>query len=372
MSRQFIDDIAPEAFSEAFVAIAVPAFNEAKTIGACIQALDVAAGGVVGTSVHLVVLVNNSKDATAKIARAYRPTVLRITVVEVTLSGEHAHAGGARRAAFEHALPLFPPDCVLMTTDADSCVDPRWISANLAELSKGVDAVAGVVTFDRDTLDALPTMPMRALEWELARLQARLSTLIDPRPHDPWPNHIWAWGASLALTASAYRQIGGLPSIPLAEDRALAEAIEMADLRLRHSHAPVVYTSARQTGRAPGGFADLLNRYQVDDLAPCDAALEPTTALIRRLAWRSRLRRTADLNGLRCAAELARRIGYDGEAACSFGKLWKAVETQSLLLQRMRVDPAMLVIEVAFAHRIINRIERRVKDQVDNRESANV
>lgn len=160
--------------------------------------------------------------------------------------------GGARRAALDRAAALLPADGILMTTDADSTVDPDWIVANLAELADA-DAVAGVVTFDEATRASLPPLPLRALEWRLADLHARLASLIDPRPHDLWPNHIWAWGASLAVTLDAYRRIGGLPPVPIAEDRALAAAVEEYDLRLRHSHAPVVYTSARTRGRAPGG-----------------------------------------------------------------------------------------------------------------------
>jgi SAM-dependent methyltransferase len=276
------------------------------------------------------------------------------------------------RAALEYAATLLPPDGIMMTTDADSRVHPKWIAANLAELAAGADAVAGTVTFDEEERAALPSLPGRALEWRLAALHARLGNLIDPRAHDPWPNHIWAWGASLALTLSAYRHVGGLPSVPLAEDRALAAALERSDLKVRHSHAPLVLTSARRIGRAPGGFADLLQSYLVDATAPCDAALEPTATLLRRLYWRAWLRRIARQEGLGAAGMAARQLGFDAGPASGFGALWSAVETQTSFLKRSRVMPAMLAAEVALAERWISRIERHATDRDDSPASARV
>lgn len=320
------------------VAVAIPAHDEAETIAACLAALDIAAASVAGP-VIAVVLANNCRDATAGVALGVTARNLTIEVVEVALPPAHAHAGGARRAALDRAAALLPRDGVLMTTDADSVVDANWIAANLGELTRA-DAVAGVVTFDEATRASLPPLPLRALEWQLADLHARLGSLIDPRPHDPWPNHIWAWGASLALSLAAYRKVGGLPVVPLAEDRALAAAIEAHDLRLRHSHAPVVYTSARLHGRAPGGFADLLRTYAGDEGALCDAALEPTADLVRRLEWRATIRAV-----------------YDRHGAPGFGAAWRDLEAHAPDLARTRLAPAALACEVALAERLVSRLE---------------
>lgn len=100
----------------------------------------------------------------------------------------------------------------------------------------------------------------------------------------------------MALTVSTYRAVGGVPCVPLAEDRALADAVVRGGFRLRRSHAPLVYTSARRQGQAPGGFADLIVSYAADRATPCDAALEPTRVLLLRLALRSRLRAASALS----------------------------------------------------------------------------
>ncbi len=349
MSRTFAMPTLPAPPPRA-VAVAVPAHDEAGSIAACLGALDHAAARVAGP-VSVVVLANNCRDATAAVARGFTARNLTVEVADIVLPPAWAHAGGARRAALDRAAALLPPDGVLMTTDADSVVDPGWIAANLAELTRA-DAVAGVVAFDEATRAALPPLPLRALEWRLADAHARLASLIDPRAHDPWPNHRWAWGASLALTLAAYRRVGGLPAVALAEDRALAAAIEAHDLRLRHSHAPVVYTSARLHGRAPGGFADLLRTYASDDRALCDAALEPTADLVRRLRWRARIRAV-----------------FDRSAAPGFGRHWQGIEAQVPDLRRSRLAPADLAREVAFADRLISGIEAG-RNRADSRASA--
>lgn len=347
------------------VGVAVPARNEGATVLACLAALDAAASLATRATVSILVLVNNSDDATAALARSFVPTTMSVRVVEVELAPGNAHAGGARRAALDLCLANLPPDGVLMTTDADSCVDPDWIAANLAEIETGADAVAGVVAFDAEARAQLSELPGRGLEWRLAMLQARLADLLDPLTHNPWPSHIWAWGASLSLTVAAYRRIGGLPSIPLAEDRALAGAIEGHDLCLRRSHAPVVYTSARRLGRAPGGFADLLSSYLDDPDAPCDAALEPTAALVRRLRRRAQLRH-------RHAADAAvgRLAGAPTPMPPGFGAVWQQFERQSPALTRRRLRPSELPAEVRRADRLVGWLEARAARRGDSLPSA--
>lgn len=333
------------------VAVAVPARNEADLIGDCLAALDAAAGhaALVDCDVTVCVLVNNTADDTALKARAFCAENYTLVVDEIDLPGHRAHAGGARRAALDMAAALLPADGILMTTDADSSVSRDWIVANLTELAAGADAVAGVVAFDAKTRADLPQVPGRHLEWELAALHAELKTLLDPAPHDPWPTHIWAWGASFALTLSTYRAVGGLPEVPLAEDRALAAAIERADLKLRRSHGPLVYTSGRLAGRAPGGFADLLAAYVSDVDAACDAALEPTLSLCRRLRLKARLRDVHAQHGAAAAAKVAGLGEPLNNRTTGFGALWSLLEDRLPTLARHRLSPRQLIAEVALA-----------------------
>ncbi|WP_185965213.1 glycosyltransferase [Glacieibacterium frigidum] len=325
------------------VVVGVPARDEAADILQCLAALDDAAGRTAGP-VTIVVSANNCSDATAATARSYVARWSKIIVDEVALPPEQSHAGGARRYVMDRAADLAGAGGVVMTTDADSRVDIDWIASNLGEIAGGADAVAGIITFDAAARATLPALLHRAAEWHLASLHARLEHLIDPRPHDPWPRHIWAWGASLALTVDAYRAVGGVPSVALAEDRALADAVERAGLRLRRSHAPLVFTSSRRIGRAPGGFADLLASH-AGTTAPCDAALEPTRVLVRRLLLRARTRR---------------------ERGRDFSEAWAQAEALSPQLARRRLCPADLTEEVRRAEQLISLLERRAARRADS------
>jgi Glycosyl transferase family 2 len=354
------------------VAVAVPACNESERIEACVAALDRSARRARPSRVAVTLFVNNSGDATAAIARAMRPKHLRLTVVETELAPDEAHAGGARRAALDLALNGLAEDGVLMTTDADSCVHRDWISANLAEVEAGADVVAGAVTFLPDARVAVP--PARNAEWRLAQVHARLHSLLDPRPQARWPTHIWAWGASLAVTARAYRAVGGLPSLPLAEDRALVDLLEVHGFGVRRSHAPVVYTSPRRRGRAPGGFADLLASYVDDDGGPCDAALEPTANLVRRLAWRAHLRGRHAAHGPLTCTRMVRRLGVPSaqlaSAEASFGQWWQRIEAIAPVLRRERVTLETLSSEIGRATRLVNLIERLQAGRAETARSA--
>lgn len=325
------------------VAVGVPARDESAHIIPCLAALDRAAEHA-GVPVTISVGANNCADDTASLAHTFAARWARIDIAEIALPADRAHAGGARRHVMDHAADLAGAGGVVMTTDADSQVDVGWIAANLGEIAGGADAVAGVITFDAAARDGLPNLDHRADEWRLAALHARLEDLIDPRAHDPWPRHIWAWGASLALTVDTYRAVGGVPLVALAEDRALADAVERAGFRLRRSHAPLVFTSPRRVGRAPGGFADMLASHAVST-SPCDAALEPTRMLLRRLALRARLRL---------------------ETGNGFGTRWAEVEAATPRLGRRRLLPADLAREVRQAERLIAALERRAARRGDS------
>ena len=163
------------------IGIAIPARNEAHSIVACLQALDIAAAAVKKARVTIFVSVNNSSDQTAYNARQFRSEYATLIVEEIDLPNCDAHAGGSRKRAMDQAAMIAGPDGVIMTSDADSEVSPDWIIANLTELSKGADAVAGAVAFKaKDRLQLMPMLLARASEWRLAGLQARLSTLLDP------------------------------------------------------------------------------------------------------------------------------------------------------------------------------------------------
>lgn len=274
--------------------IAIPVRNEAERIAACLRTVDAQAGLRPG-SLGLVLFLNNCTDGTAAIVADLRPRMsIPLRVVEVAFDG--ANAGWARRAAMDAAAAWIEANAAagtILSTDADTRVPPDWVARNLAALEAGADAVAGRIALDPDEAALLPpSLHARgALEDAYDALLTEAEARIDPDPHDPWPCHRTTIGASLSVRLAAYRQVGGMPAIPLGEDGAFVAALLAQGLRVRHAREIEVIVSARLTGRAPGGVADTIrSRCELPD-ALCDARMEAFPRALVRYLWRRRLRR---------------------------------------------------------------------------------
>ncbi len=340
----------------ASLVIAIPARNEADRIGACLAAI-AAQPGVAQHVAGIVVYANNCTDATVAQARAAgQHHMLPVEICDIKLPAEQAHIGWARHGAMSAAAALLDRAAVrggaIVATDADSRVQPGWLAEIVAEFRNGADAIAGSI--DLDPLDVGISVPIRSLESRYAAATAKLVACIDPLPHDPWPNHIWAWGANLAVRADTLSAIGGMPIVELAEDRALHALLLRHDARVRHSLVARVWTSARIDGRAPGGFADLLSDYRANPATLCDIALEPAAATARRAATRARLRRCHAAGDWSRITRLATILGATvPDHAPTFGILWEAVEASSPLLARQRIQLAALPQQIAaMEHRL--------------------
>ncbi len=341
--------------------MAVPARDEAERISACLTALldqrDLDGAPIPPDSFRVVVLANNCRDGTAEVARRSGDA---IRVVEATLPPCSANAGAARRAAMDMAADLIPQGGLICTTDADSRPRPDWIARLWKAVDAGAEAVAGAVDFDPQEAEPVAFSEARRREGLYSALQAEIIARVDPEAHNPWPNHIWAWGANLAVTASAYRRVGGLPARPLAEDRAFVEQLRLHDVPVRHCLDARVWTSARRVGRAEGGLASLVDDHAGDDSAPCDAALEPARIAWRRAAWRRRLRRAfADRD---IPSAMALRLGVAANSLDAvlqqetFGAAWSLVEAASPHLSPHRLIPDQLPLEISRAERLLRRI----------------
>lgn len=357
--------------------VAVPVRNEVDRIGACLAAL--AAQEEVGPdAIGVVLFLNNCTDGTAEAVAALRPALrLQLRVIERDFAG--AHAGWARREAMEAAADWLQetrleetrpedaaPDGVILTTDADSRVPPDWIARNLAALAQGADAIAGTIALDAEEAARLPdALHARGrLEGAYEALLIALEALIDPVTHDPWPRHATRSGATLAVRLSAYRAAGGMPAIPLGEDRAFVAALLRADARVRHAPDIVVVTSGRLDGRAPGGAADTMRQRCAVPESPCDPRLEPVWRALFRFAWGRRLRSLhvagrLDRTGLwapwlRIGRDEARRIA----GLPTLGARLAAIEAESPLLVRRALRPGALPRHIAAAGSLVSGMRR--------------
>ena len=263
--------------------VAVPVKDEAERITACVQALarqqDISASGI-------VLVVNNTRDATAAIVRALAGSAaVPIEVIEHEFPPEMASAGAARRMAMERAAALAGPDGTVLTTDADGRVAPDWVAANLFHLRRGLDAVAGRARLETADEAAIPARLREddALECAYAAALDEIAARLVPVEWDPWPRHTEHSGASIAVTVEAYRRVGGMPAAAIAEDRKFFAALVANGARVRHAPEIIVTVSGRITGRAEGGMADtILRRMQRAD-PYLDDALEPALDWYRRL-----------------------------------------------------------------------------------------
>ena len=356
--------------------VAIPAHDEEERIGAALAALamqrDPAGVPLPEGCFSVLVLANNCRDDTAAAARAFADLApFRLHVVECRLPPDQAHAGGARRAAMDRAADLLEAgearDGVILTTDADSRAQPTFVSATLAEFGPGIDAVAGYIEADAGEYLALGAGFLRRGRLEdryLARV-AELFALLDPRRHDPWPNHRVHSGAALAVRLSAYRAIGGLPMRRLGEDNALAEALEDQGRLIRHSLGAVVTTSCRFDSRAPGGAGDTMRARHADLDAPCDGDLESAERLFRRARARGLVRQLHA--GGRLGEDLGwrRRLGLSREAAAAlaaaglaFAPLWRRIEAESeALAATAPLRPSDLPREIDAIERLLARLD---------------
>ena len=346
--------------------VAIPARDEAEEIAPCLLSLAAQQGGGVDAA---VLCLNNCTDDTAAIVRGLSlPFALH--AIEVELPPAAACAGVARRIAMDRAAAVAGERGALLTTDADARVPPDWVAANLAALRQGAEAVAGQAAIEPVGAMLIPAHlhAADAAECDYAALLDEIGALLDPDPADPWPRHDEHAGASIAVTPAAYRRAGGIPPVPLAEDRAFFAALRRVDARIRHARDVRVVVSARTVGRAAGGMADTMRRRMVAADAFLDERLEPVRDAARRASLRAWLRRlwSAETRSPGASSLLAMRLSLPREELATllatryFGEAWAEVEACSAMLRRRhRVPVVDRPAQAALARRLRDGLRAR-------------
>ncbi len=272
------------------IVVAIPVKDEAALIGDCLRALALQQGS---EKADILLLVNNSTDGTADIARALRPTLpCGLHILEHNFAPAQANAGNARRLAMSKAAMITDPGGFVLTTDADGCVAPDWLSLNVQAFRAGADVVCGRAVID--PVDAL-RIPGHLheddeLEVQYATQLDRIACAVDPSHSDPWPRHTEELGASIAVRRDSFLAAGGVPAVRSGEDRALVDALRRIDARIRHEPDITVSVSGRTNGRAAGGMADTIRRRIQCQDATLDSALEPAANRIARVIARRLMR----------------------------------------------------------------------------------
>jgi cellulose synthase/poly-beta-1,6-N-acetylglucosamine synthase-like glycosyltransferase len=281
--------------------VAIPVKDEAQRLPACMAALsgqkDQQARVIPSDSFGIVIFANNCRDDSARLAVSLGERYsLPLRIIDATLPPAAAHAGNARRGAMDVAAAWLAEERVagggvILTTDADSRVSPHWIANNVAEIDAGADCVLGSVVVDEEG-DLLPPALHRRgrLEAIYETLLTEISALLDPVEQNPWRHHATISGARIAMTREAYLAIGGVPRVPLGEDKALVAELVRRDGKIRFFPDVEVTTSGRTEGRAPGGVADTLRLRSGSPNSFCNDALVPFRIAIERAKCRRRVR----------------------------------------------------------------------------------
>ncbi|AQT80578.1 glycosyl transferase [Mycolicibacterium litorale] len=222
------------AFDRAVVVI--PAHNEASALPTSVAAVK-AAGARVDIPVNVVVVLDACDDGSQALADRFGPDVHFVSV-------EAHNVGSARAAGFCFARSHFPddpdgPGCWYATTDADSRVDRDWLARQLVAQA---DMVLGVVR-----IASWRHIPAAAARRYLRAYYAKI--------HPDRGRHEHIHGANMGFAARAYWDVGGFAALSTAEDADLVRRFESAGYHIRRDSRLSVATSARQTGRAPQGFA---------------------------------------------------------------------------------------------------------------------
>lgn len=236
------------------VSVVVPARDEEALIGSCLTAL-AEQEGISPEEYEVLLVLDQCTDATESRALevATEHPGLRLHLLE----GPGRGAGHARRVGMEEAyarlLSSGQPEGLIASTDADTVVAPDWLSVQLESASRGARAIGGHIRLRNDV-----DLPQGVSGWraEQGRLRQReLLADVDSMGEPIQAEHWQFSGASLALTAATYAEIGGLEPRAALEDEYLERALARCGVSIERPLAVKVATSARLIGRAKRGLA---------------------------------------------------------------------------------------------------------------------
>lgn len=230
--------------------VVVPAHNEEALISRCLEALAVQKD-VSRDEYEVFLVLDRCTDATGdragEIAEKHPDFRLRV------LDGPGRGAGHARRvgmdAACERLLKAGRPDGLIASTDADTVVAGDWLSAQLEVSRLGARAIGGRIELEQDELSE------EVFRWREEQGRLRHREVLSNGGTSGVQEHWQFSGASLALTAEAYREIGGLEPRAALEDEHLETTLIRRGVRIERPLSVRVTTSARLNGRAERGLS---------------------------------------------------------------------------------------------------------------------
>jgi Glycosyl transferase family 2 len=231
----------PERVIDA-VGVVLPVHDEEELLPGALQALEMAVNALSPSiSCRVAVVLDHCVDASSAIAHCWG-----VRFGALVIRRECKSVGLARRAGGLALLARWPEkdsaQVWLATTDADSRVPQDWLTVQLEAHSSGADLWAGRVSLAEESATVRRWTERYAVERD--------------------PIH----GASLGFSAALYTQLGGFRSLCSGEDRDFHDRGVAAGFRIAYDFRAAVTTSSRRMGRAPGGFASVLDTVEHEEL----------------------------------------------------------------------------------------------------------
>jgi GT2 family glycosyltransferase len=263
------------------IAIAIPIRDEAINLPRCLDALRNASREA-RRAVSFAFVVHDTADGSYDIAHAWMgENGFSGCAFDLTLDHAIRDAPHARRFALDCAA-LLAPEGLLFTTDADSSVGTDLFAQVFDLMRSGADLVCEDVRLFDCELDALHPQVRAVGDAERAYRQASVALWERWTGATDCPFLHPASGASLAIRAGVYRDLGGLPLPASGEDRALCDNAIRQGYTISTIPDGGTRTSARLDGRAKGGCSGALIERAATHDPCCDDRLVPVAELRRR------------------------------------------------------------------------------------------
>ncbi len=239
--------------------VVVPARDEQDLIEACLRAL-AAQTDIDPTEYEVLLVLDRCTDETE--ARATKVAGAHPELRLYLLEGPGEGSGLARRVGMEAAcgrlLEVRGPGGLICSTDADTVVAPDWLVTQLRAVAAGAAAIGGRIDLADDG-----TLPANVLRWHAENSRLRHEKLLSEPGRAGETEHWQFSGASLALTAGTYCQIGGLDPMESLEDEHLERVLHEHGVPIERLLSVRVTTSPRLKGRASRGLSHDLARMAV-------------------------------------------------------------------------------------------------------------
>ncbi|RMG26482.1 MAG: glycosyltransferase [Bacteroidetes bacterium] len=177
------------------VTVIIPARNEAACIGACLQS--VLAQEYPPQLLQVVLINDHSTDATRDIALAIAREDPRLQVLDLQAEGINSY----KKAAILQGMAAARGELIVQT-DADCRVPPRWVAAMVAQFEPEVMMVSGPVrlTYGTSLLEKFQSLESMGL------VALGAGSLAAGRPN-------MCNGANLAYRKAAFEAVGGYSGI---------------------------------------------------------------------------------------------------------------------------------------------------------------